>query len=119
MHVLTEQQSKSAVIRVRDQGPGMTEAVRQRIFEPFFTTKGAEGTGLGLSITNGIVAKHRGTIEVRTRPGKGAEFIVRLPTIHAPPQEQPAPDGDAPNARAGASDSPRGPAPGRPGTPQA
>jgi signal transduction histidine kinase len=46
----------------------MTEAVRQRIFEPFFTTKEITGTGLGLWISSEIIAKHQGTVKVRSRP---------------------------------------------------
>ena len=46
----------------------MTDAVRQRIFEPFFTTKEITGTGLGLWISSEIIAKHQGTVKVRSRP---------------------------------------------------
>ena len=53
-------ENNQAVIRVRDTGSGMTEAVRQRCLEPFFSTKGQQGTGLGLSMVYGIVERHRG-----------------------------------------------------------
>lgn len=52
---------------VVDTGCGMTEAVRRHIFEPFFTTKDATGTGLGLWVSSEIIAKHSGTIRVRSR----------------------------------------------------
>jgi signal transduction histidine kinase len=56
--------------------------VKKNIFDPFFTTKEVgEGTGLGLSISYGIIQKHKGKIEVETEPGKGTEFIIRLPLI--------------------------------------
>ena len=55
-------------ITIADTGSGMTEAVRQRIFEPFFTTKEITGTGLGLWISSEIIAKHQGTVRVRSRP---------------------------------------------------
>ncbi|MCL1468321.1 GAF domain-containing sensor histidine kinase [Argonema galeatum] len=69
------------VIRIKDNGPGMTEDVIKRLFDPFFTTKPVgKGTGLGLSITYQIVVeKHGGTIECLSEPGKGSEFWVQIP----------------------------------------
>jgi signal transduction histidine kinase len=68
-------------IRVRDNGTGINEAVRDRIFEPFFTTKPTgEGTGLGLSISYDIITQqHGGSITVQSEPGSFTEFTVRLP----------------------------------------
>ncbi len=68
-----------AVLRVRDTGKGMTEAVRQRCFEPFFSTKGEHGTGLGLAMVYGIVDRHSGRLEVESEPGRGTTFVIRLP----------------------------------------
>lgn len=67
-------------ISIRDNGLGMSEAVKAKIFEPFFTTKDVgKGTGLGMSITFSIIQDHKGTIEVNTEHGKGTEFIITLP----------------------------------------
>jgi signal transduction histidine kinase len=71
-------------IVVRDTGPGIAPAIQNKIFEPFFTTKGPrDGTGLGLSLSYGIVRDHGGEIYVRSKPGKGAAFIIILPLFGA------------------------------------
>jgi len=78
--VIVEQETDDAVtVIVRDNGPGIPEHDLPHIFEPFFSTKGDYGTGLGLSITYGIIENLGGRIEVRSKPGEGATFIVRLP----------------------------------------
>jgi signal transduction histidine kinase len=51
-----------------------------RLFEPFFTTKDkGQGTGLGLPAVYGVVERHHGTIDVRSRVNEGTEFMIRLP----------------------------------------
>jgi signal transduction histidine kinase len=57
---------------VADNGCGMTQATRLRIFEPFFTTKETTGTGLGLWVSSEIIAKHKATVRVASRPPDGA-----------------------------------------------
>ena len=74
-------------IRIRDNGTGIPDEVKEKMFNPFFTTKPAgEGTGLGLSMSHDIVVKqHGGTIEVATKPGEFTEFTILLPrTISFP-----------------------------------
>jgi signal transduction histidine kinase len=68
-------------IRIRDNGTGIPDEVKDKMFNPFFTTKPAgEGTGLGLSMSHDIVVKqHGGTIDVATEPGKFTEFTILLP----------------------------------------
>ena len=78
IRVGVEREGSSAVISVRDSGPGMTEEVKNRIFDPFFTTK-QKGMGLGLSITWQLVQKNGGTIEVESQIGQGTTFRIRLP----------------------------------------
>lgn len=67
-------------IEFTDTGHGIEQENMEKIFEPFFTTKEVgRGTGLGLAVSYGIITRHKGTIEVKSRPGEGAAFIIRLP----------------------------------------
>jgi GAF domain-containing protein len=81
--VSTRRAGEHVEIRVRDNGPGIPAEIRERIFEPFFTTKATgSGTGLGLSMSHDIVTQgHGGALEVESEIGKGAAFIVTLPSI--------------------------------------
>jgi signal transduction histidine kinase len=78
-------------VRIRDNGAGISQEVKERMFNPFFTTKPAgEGTGLGLSMSHDIVVKqHGGTIDVATEPGAFTEFIITLPRRAAASQTKP------------------------------
>jgi two-component system, OmpR family, sensor kinase len=74
----------AVVLDVEDDGPGMNAAQAQRVFERFYRADAARnrasgGTGLGLAIVAGLVAAHGGTVSVRTAPGQGADFQVKLP----------------------------------------
>jgi two-component system, NtrC family, sensor kinase len=68
-------------IRIRDNGTGIPDEVKEKIFNPFFTTKpSGEGTGLGLSMSHDIIVKqHGGSIDVETAPGSFTEFKIVLP----------------------------------------
>jgi signal transduction histidine kinase len=80
LNVRTDVQDQYVVCIVEDTGVGMTEDVLDRLFVPFFTTKEVnQGTGLGLPVVHGIVTSHGGTIEVKSKPGKGTKFTIRLP----------------------------------------
>ncbi len=68
-----------AVIRVTDNGPGMSHATAEKVFNPFFTTK-EEGTGLGLSIVHRIIKEHGGDIDLVSEQGQGSTFTIVLPT---------------------------------------
>ncbi|WP_392480760.1 GAF domain-containing protein [Nostoc sp. C110] len=69
------------LIRISDNGPGMTPEIKKRIFDPFYTTKPVgRGTGLGLAISYQIIAeKHGGIMECISEPGKGTEFWIEIP----------------------------------------
>ena len=75
------------VVEIRDNGRGIPEDIQPHIFEPFFTTKGVgEGTGLGLDTVQRIVKKHRGSIQVSSKPGDTC-FQVLLPLAAAQSQD--------------------------------
>jgi len=73
--------TNSVIIRIADNGPGMTQEVQQRIFDPFFTTKPVgQGTGLGMSISYKIVVeRHGGQLQCISAPGQGTEFLIYIP----------------------------------------
>src|SRR5258708_32356333 len=83
LRVRTYQDDGCVVIEIGDNGPGISPEVEAHIFEPFFTTKGVgQGTGLGLDTVQRIVKKHRGNIQVDSKPG-GTRFQVWLPLAEA------------------------------------
>ncbi|MGK7926238.1 MAG: sensor histidine kinase, partial [Spirulina sp.] len=73
--------SKSVVIRIADNGSGISQETQKRLFEPFFTTKPiGKGTGLGLSISYKIVVdRHKGRLVCSSQPNKGTEFEIEIP----------------------------------------
>ena len=84
LRVRTYRDDTCVVVEIGDNGPGIPPEIKSRIFEPFFTTKGVgEGTGLGLDTVQRIVRKHRGNIQVTSKPGD-TRFQVWLPLAEAP-----------------------------------
>lgn len=69
---------RSIKVEIKDTGCGIPPENLQKVFEPFFSTK-TKGTGLGLAVSYGIVHNHQGDIQVFSRPGEGASFVVQLP----------------------------------------
>ena len=69
----------TAGVTVRDNGPGIAEEDQERIFDALFTTKGSKGTGLGLAVTKKIIEEHGGQIRLKSEPGRGTAFTIRLP----------------------------------------
>ena len=83
--VLASQKGDKILFEVKDTGPGIPKMMLTRIFETFGQVEEIQekrrgtGTGLGLAISRRIVEDHGGTIEAKSRPGKGARFLFTLP----------------------------------------
>jgi len=81
--LIMEYEGDDFTYRVRDNGPGIPEEVRERMFDPFYTTKPTgKGTGLGLSIVNGIVDQLGGSISYHSPTDQPKEFVIRIPTAN-------------------------------------
>jgi signal transduction histidine kinase len=80
--VTTKKINSMVEIRIKDNGSGIPQKVRDKIFQPFFTTKPTgEGTGLGLSLSYDIAKAHGGEIKVSTKEGEFTEFVIRVPAV--------------------------------------
>jgi len=79
--VTTKNLGDKIEIRIKDNGSGIPESIKEKIFQPFFTTKPAgSGTGLGLSLAYDIITKvHEGNLKVNSKEGEGSEFIIIIP----------------------------------------
>jgi two-component system, NtrC family, sensor kinase len=81
LSIKTRRAGDRVEVRIRDNGPGVPQAIADKIFNPFFTTKKpGEGTGLGLSLSHDIVVEgHHGTMRMDSAPGSHTEFVITLP----------------------------------------
>jgi len=79
--VSTSSGNGQIIVKVKDNGVGIPDPIKEKILQPFFTTKPAgEGTGLGLSLSYDILVKgHNGILDIVSKEGQGSEFIVKLP----------------------------------------
>ena len=77
--VRTRADGAHGVVEVSDTGTGMSPEVMGKLFRPLFSTKGERGTGLGLATAYAIIRRHGGDIQVKSAPGEGTTFTVRLP----------------------------------------
>jgi two-component system NtrC family sensor kinase len=79
--VTTSSENGQVVIKVKDNGIGIPDAIKEKIMQPFFTTKPTgEGTGLGLSLSYDIVVKgHGGSININSKEGEYTEFVICIP----------------------------------------
>jgi signal transduction histidine kinase len=78
LQISTRKSKTFAEIEIADSGCGISEKEVKKIFDPLFTTK-PKGIGMGLAVCHGIIDKHNGTIEVKSREGKGTNMIIKLP----------------------------------------
>ena len=79
----TQSQGEQVILEVSDTGVGMSKDVAERIFDPFFTTKGIGNSGLGLSVSWSLISRFGGDIQVKSKPGKGTTFVIRLTKAEA------------------------------------
>ncbi|OGF51696.1 MAG: hypothetical protein A2044_06740, partial [Candidatus Firestonebacteria bacterium GWA2_43_8] len=78
INICAESDNTSIEISITDNGQGISEENIDKLFRPFFTTKN-KGTGLGLSVCKKIITGHKGNINVKSKPGKGASFAITIP----------------------------------------
>jgi signal transduction histidine kinase len=78
LRVVLEEDKKTAVLRIADEGSGIPEEIRDKIFDLYFTTK-SEGSGIGLAMTYRILQLHHGSVEVQSNASRGTEFFMRIP----------------------------------------
>jgi signal transduction histidine kinase len=78
LNVVLEEDGKTAVLRVADEGTGIPEEIRAKIFDLYFTTKSG-GSGIGLAMTYRIMQLHHGSVEVQSNGELGTEFLLRIP----------------------------------------
>jgi signal transduction histidine kinase len=93
-----------AVVSFVDRGPGLSPDVIPRLFQRFAAGPGSIGLGLGLFLAHGITVAHGGALEVDSRPGHGARFMVRLPLEQSPRPRTLNPDGQESRGRLALSD---------------
>ncbi len=78
LRISTVKENEQILVKIKDQGSGMTAEIQKRMFEPFHTTK-PKGTGLGLAITHKILEAHSAKIFVESEVGLGTEFVISFP----------------------------------------
>ncbi|MGA8041717.1 MAG: ATP-binding protein, partial [Terracidiphilus sp.] len=82
LRLALEEDRKSAILRIQDEGPGIPDDIREKIFDLYFTTK-SEGSGIGLAMTYRILQLHHGSVEVQSEMGRGTEFKMQIPLAMA------------------------------------
>jgi signal transduction histidine kinase/pSer/pThr/pTyr-binding forkhead associated (FHA) protein len=78
-----DEANRQSIFEVVDNGAGIAPSMMKHMFELFHSTKGNRGTGLGLAVAKKIVEEHEGAISVKSSPGEGTTFTIRLPVYHS------------------------------------
>jgi len=78
LKIASRERMECIEVEFTDTGCGITKENLKRLFDPFFTTK-PKGIGLGLAVVKRIIEKHNGSIQVKSKPGEGSTFTVKLP----------------------------------------
>ena len=87
--ITTKRGDENAEVRIRDNGDGIPDEVKEKMFQPFYTTKPTgEGTGLGLAMCSDIIRQHGGSIDVASEPGEYTEMKVELPSKNSDRSER-------------------------------
>jgi len=95
--IVIESACEQVTLRVRDNGIGLSPENLERVFEPYWKGSSSDGLGIGLALVKSLVELHGGSIAVHSDgPGKGAEFVVRLPTAASQPPQEPLVLGEGP-----------------------
>jgi signal transduction histidine kinase len=88
--IVIEASCEQVTLRVRDNGIGLSPENMERVFEPYWKGSSSDGLGIGLALVKSLVELHGGSIAVHSDgPGKGAEFVVRLPTAAGQRAQEP------------------------------
>lgn len=90
----TRYAGEHVIVEVADTGIGMSKEIAEKIFDPFFTTKGVGNSGLGLSVSWSLLARYGGEVQVKSKPGKGTTFIIKLARAEAAKVQPVARSGD-------------------------
>jgi two-component system sensor histidine kinase KdpD len=90
VHIRITATREEAIVRVVDQGVGLSNSELERVFEPFYRRSRGSGAGLGLAITRGFIAANGGRVWAESRPEQGATFALALPRVYVPAELEPA-----------------------------
>ncbi len=79
LYIGIKEENEKICFNIKDDGEGMPESVMARMFEPFYSSSAQGGTGLGMLVVQNIIEAHKGTLDIRSKPGEGTEVSIYLP----------------------------------------